>query len=1041
KNGIQIKSNNIEIVLSNVGIRIIDECKGTSILGQIHSLQSKLNIEGKEVFAANVMDIDMEELGFNKARGVFLKNSHLEGTFEANFKEGILTIQPFDLGINDQHFLFNAEFNVAQTAPSKLVLENHHTEYDKFLPLAPKRIQESLKEYQVTKPFYAKVKIISDFSPGDNPIVDVDLQMDCNDLTVQNMLFEDALLEARYINRLYEDERVLSEGRKNIRFEIKEFESKHRGFHIQTKDALILYSPKTGDYIEVKAKVRGKASGISEWLENDQFFFDKGTFQLDVKVHSHLNDMENIMMKSDAELVLKDLSVIYGPANVSFPFEKLVVSKKAKDGYFSILSSTMGQNNAYQIKGDLKNIPALLIELVGHQVSSKVNLVANRLGWTDFIDLFGAEGYLKNDQPKTDRQKKQSMKATISGIQNSFQPTLAINLDTLSYYDKVYLENFQTGIHFEDNDILVLEKTSFKYAEGKVDFAARLDIGKEGTTPFEFELHTENINLQKLLPSVNYFDIKLLQNLDLDYENIDIDILLKGVVDDVKGLIRNTAIGELTFENKFVKGKVNFHPESKMGGEPVMRTKLNLEGNPHVFNDFFKTEEFFFDKGLFRVQFDYEGEVINFEDLLNKAVASFILEKSEVYYKAADTYFPLTHIYLDLRENKGNFRFFMRSDSLREELQFMGDINNISELVLGNTGKAFHTTAAIYSPKLTWNNFKRFFAPSPTANKTANIPNSSPTEKKGMNINAGMKRAIKGILNTFNPKLHVQIDNFEYSEKFAVQDLKAGVGLVNSNILELYNTGFRFHDGSMHLRGQLDLADSEDTPFSANFDTKDLDVAALLESLDYLSIKALEETENLKGRITMNLDLEGVIGGEKQSLIPEKTKGVLDFELSNVEIKGLKIIDKIAEKIKKKKRFKEVIFAPISNRITINGTSLDIPLMEIQSNALNLFIEGRVSPPDSTNLWISVPVKNIRKPKKDMTIEKQGYNATKNKVFLEVKPNEEGKHKMYFRFKKKKFYEERGIPEQYKKDKRANRKIRKKLKKEKKQQKSEILQK
>ncbi|MGB1243444.1 MAG: AsmA-like C-terminal region-containing protein, partial [Chitinophagales bacterium] len=591
----------------------------------------------------------------------------------------------------------------------------------------------------------------------------------------------------------------------------------------------------------------------------------------------------------------------------------------------------------------------------------------------------------------------------------------------------------RTGIHFEGKDILVLEKTSFKYAEGNVDFAARLDIGKEGTTPFEFELHTENINLQKLLPSVNYFGIKLLQNLDVDYENIDIDILLKGVVDDVKGLIPNTAIGELTFENKFVKGKVNFHPEAKMEGEPVIRTKLNLEGNPHVFNDFFKTEDFFFENGVFRVQFDYEGEVINFEDLLNKASASFSLEKSEVYYKAADVRFPLTHVYLDLRENKGNFRFFMRSDSLREELQFMGNINNISELILGNTGKPFHTTAAIYSPKLTWKNFKGFFASSPTSLDTANIQK---TEKKGMSINAGMKRAVKGILNTFNPKLRIQIDNFEYSDKLAVRDLKAGVGLVNSSILEVYNTGFKFHDGSVNLRGQLNLEDSEDTSFSANFDTKDLDVAALLESLDYLSIKALEETENLKGRITMNLDLEGVIGGEQQSLILEKTKGVLDFELNNVEIKGLKIIDKIAEKVKKRKRFKEVIFAPISNRITINGTSLDIPLMEIESNALNLFIEGRVSPPDSTNIWISIPVKNLRKPKKDAFIVRQGYNSTKNKVFLEVKPNEEGKHKMYFRFKKKKFYEERGIPEQYKKDKRENRKIYKKLKKEKKRLKS-----
>ena len=1060
--GIQIRSDDIDVSLSNMKFHLLDIPKKTSIRTQIRSLQSTLNIKKGDMSAAVEMDMDVEELAFNRARGIFLANSRLTGVFQADFRENIVLVQPFELGINDQHFLFSAEFNTTQTAPSQLILENHHTDYDKFLPLVPERIQKSLLAYKVTNPFYAKVKILSDFSPGDNPIVDVDLQMPCNDLTVKGMEFKNALLDARYINRIYQDERAISEDRKNIRFEVKEFEAQYRAFHIQTTDALILYSPKTGDYIEVEANVEGKASGISDWLENEQFFFDKGTFQLQARVHSYLNDMEHIIKESDANLVLKDLSVIYGPADVSFPFEELVLNKKAGDANFSIVSSTFNKNRKYQIAGDLNNFPALLIDLVQQRVSSNVQLTANRLGWTDFVDLFGVDGYLKSDLPKTDRQKKQTMKTTISGIESSFQPTLSIFVDTLSYYDRIYLENFQTGVHFEGKDVLVLQKTSFEYGKGKVNFEARLDIGKKSQTPFEFELHTQNINLQDLLPSFNYFNIKLLQNLDLHYENIDIDIKLKGVLDDVTGLIPNTAVGEFSFDNQFVKGTINVHPEMKADGKAVMRTRLDLEGNPYVFNDFFKNEQFFFERGKFRVQFDYEGEAISFEDLLNKALVSLVLEDSEIYYKTADIRFPLTHIFLDLKENKGNFRLFMRSDSLQQELQFKGNIDNISELVLGNTGKPFNTSADIYSPKLSWRNFQELFASSSSSSnnnflvKTKNTPALSPSflepssplssateeeqkdlvllPKENKTLNQAMKLAVRGILNTFNPELHVQVDTFVYSDKLLVRNLKTGIGLIDTSILELYNTGFSFLDGSMNLKGSVDLRNLEETPFTANFDTKGLDVAALLESLEYLSISALEEMETLTGRITLNLDLQGVIGGEKNGLILEKTNGVLDFNLHNVELKGLAAIDTIAAKLKKRKRFSTISFAPISNRITINGTEILIPLMEVQSNALNLFIEGRVHPPDNTNIWISVPLKNLRKPKKNVPIEKQGYHSTKNKVYLEFAPDKEGKYKMKLRLKKKKFYQKRGIPEQFKKDKREGKKIWKELRKEKKKQ-------
>ena len=1017
---VKINTQNIEVSAQNMGIHISDAIKTTSIHGTINALESKLNLSDKSnILGAVSMDLGVEELTFKKENGTFLANSSVRGSFNAQFKEGILEIEPFEAHINEQYFLVSTSFDPSKECLSRLTFENPQTEYCEVLPLLPLQLQESLFPYQVEGLFYAKVNVFSHFKPQENPLVEVDLKMEGNDLLIQGSLFEGAVLEGRFVNRLHEEERSLLEEKGNLRFEIKYMESRYINFDLQTENALIVATPKEGAKIEIDLNVKGKASGISDWLKNEQFFFDKGTFNLDAQVSAPLGDLNAVIMASDAQLQLKNISVIYNPANVSFPFKELQLNKKVGDADFMLISSTFAQENDYQIEGGVRNISPLLISLKGQRVSSDAELKASKLGWEDFVEMFGANGYLKTDQPKTDIQKKESMKETIIGIQHSFQPSFSMLIDTLTYYDLVHLHQFKTGVHFEDERILVLEETSFRYEEGSVDFNGRADISMPYKTPFEFELHAKNINLQKLLPSLNYFDVKLLENLNAEYPNIDVDIELKGIMDDRGGLVPKSAVGEMTFNSRYVRGKVQFQPEIMRGDSLVMRTQLSLKGAPSVFNDFFETEQFFFDKGIFKVDFDFEGEVSSFENLLQEAVASLTIENSEVYYKTADIRFPLTEVQMDLEQNIGDFHLFMYSDSLQQELDFTGQIDNIGELVLGNTGKPFYTHVAINSPILTWSNFQDLLVSSSKVN----------TEKR--QIDNALKESIKGILNTFNPKLQLQVDTFVYSDKLLVRDVKTRVELVDSSILALYDTGFCFHNGVVNLRGELDISALDETPFSANFYTKDLDFAALLESLDYLSINAFKEMEKLQGNITMNLEIEGVIGGEKNGLVPEKTKGVLDFELRGVQIKGLSIIDDIAAKLKKKKRFSDIAFAPIANRITINGTFLDIPLMEIQSNVLNLFVEGTVAPSNQTNIWISVPMKNLKKPKKDTIPEKRGYSATKNKVYLELSADKEGKYKMKFRLKKKKFYEYRGMTERFKADKKERQRLRKERRKEK----------
>lgn len=1024
----------LDLELTNMRIRFTNDPKKNSVIGTVNQLSAllELDLETKQLTTLVDLDVLMEELAINKEQGAFLTNGRVLGKVPLTFKDGVLSFAPFDLQINEEQFLFSGRYDTKKATLSNLILENQATRYEKMLPLLPRNIRKAMKPYQVFKPFYTKTTIESFFKSGETPMVNIDFRMKDNDLSILNHTLNRATFEGRFVNRIYDDRRARFEGGNRFRLETKELTGRQRHFKISAPSVLVTVTPQEGPRVNVKVNVEGPAAKMSQWLENDQFFFTEGHFNFNANIQGPINDFNQLVIETNASLMLEDIAVTYLPANVALPFKHLELLKKSGDADFTLISSALRKGHNFRLDGGLKNLPALLIDLAEQRASSEVQFVADQMSWYDFIDLFGKNGYLKNGQTpahstKTDSEKKKSMKATISGIHHNFQPRISVSVDTLEYYDLIQLQAFQTGVHFENAHTLILEKTSFLYDRGSVDFSGRLDISDPHQTPFEFELHTKNLNLQKLLPPLNFFNIQLLANMDSQPEDISIDVRHKGILDDQKGLIPNTSFGEIVFKsvkNKAVRGKITYEPDTTLG-KIQTRTRIDLEGDPAVFNTFFNTEQFFFSEGKFAAQVDYTGDVASVEQLFNEAIATLSLENSKVYYKPVDVHFPLTQVELKLDNDQADFNLFLKSDSLKEEIQFVGLLENLSELVIGSTGKTLKTKVDVYSPQITWKHFLDIFAP----------PSEAP--KKETNITS-LKNTLKGMLTTFDPSIHVKIDQFIYSKGLMVDDLFSGIYLIDSTQLVLDQTGFTFHDGLVGASGQFDLSYKDRAPFEANFHTQDLDFSALLESLEYLSLPVLQEIKKLQGRVTMNLDLAGTLTQDGMALVPEDTKGLLNFDLRDVEIKGMPALEVVAEKIRMRGRFSDLRFAPISNQIRIEGQSLDIPMMEIQSNALHFFIEGIVSYDDQTNIWLSIPISNLKSIDRDVIPPKKGYANTKKKVYLEVFTDEAGKNQTKFHLTKKKFYKDRDLLHQYKKDVRENRKIRRAIRRHKRLRKKEM---
>ena len=333
---------------------------------------------------------------------------------------------------------------------------NKHTRFKETIALLPHKIRKPLLAYQIKDAFYSRTTVKGFFKEGNVPMVNVDFSMRNNDLMVQQTPFNKTTLEGSFANYLGAGKAAEIVKKKHVKVLITALETNQDAFHIQADSLLITSRPETGPRILTKAIIKGNSGAISDWLKNDEFYFEEGQVDLLATIEGPLNNINELIITSNAHLLLTDFFVIYRPSNTRFPFDHLSLTKQAGAAQFTVLNTTVTEGHTVKFDGGLTNISALLLKMLNQQTSSEIAIESGKLSWSDFINLFGEHGHLRRKSPKTDAEKKKSMKETLRGIQHNFQPRLRINVDTLEYFDLLAINNFQTGLHFEDEHILSL---------------------------------------------------------------------------------------------------------------------------------------------------------------------------------------------------------------------------------------------------------------------------------------------------------------------------------------------------------------------------------------------------------------------------------------------------------------------------------------------------------------------------------------------------------------------------------------------------------
>ncbi|OZI08917.1 hypothetical protein BWI93_06710 [Siphonobacter sp. BAB-5385] len=231
------------------------------------------------------------------------------------------------------------------------------------------------------------------------------------------------------------------------------------------------------------------------------------------------------------------------------------------------------------------------------------------------------------------------------------------------------------------------------------------------------------------------------------------------------------------------------------------------------------------------------------------------------------------------------------------------------------------------------------------------------------------------VIDQLETDVTVRFDKFQYRH-FKASQVK-GEMLITQRKLQIRNLAMNAFQGNFNFSGQVDYLRSNPSRVNVSYVLKNTNVPELFRAFDDFQQTTITH-QNLRGL----LNSEGKISVRLRpdyTLIPGTFDGYLNFNLRNGELIDFKPIKGIQRFIFRNRNFDHIRFATLSNQFRFKGREIEMDKMGIESTALTLFVGGTYSFGNQTDLYVQIPLANLRKRDKDYelarlnTKEAQGW--------------------------------------------------------------------
>ena len=266
------------------------------------------------------------------------------------------------------------------------------------------------------------------------------------------------------------------------------------------------------------------------------------------------------------------------------------------------------------------------------------------------------------------------------------------------------------------------------------------------------------------------------------------------------------------------------------------------------------------------------------------------------------------------------------------------------------------------------------------------------------------KRKISDLIDQLYKKLELEIA-FNIKQ-FLNKDFKSenltGKILLSNNKLQAKEVKMKFADGQIDFSVSLNQLQKKINPFTLTAKVKNADIQKFFYSFNNFGQAGIRH-DNLSGQVNADVVLSAFINNDLD-VLTSNLAGDVKFRVRDGRLIKFEPLEKVSTFLFRNRDLSNVQFGEIEGHFNMKGMELDVSRMEVQSTLMTLYLEGRYSLTDSTDLSIQVPLSNLKS--RDQHIPPENIGTDKKagaSIFLRARKGEDGKTNITFDpFKKSK---------------------------------------
>ncbi len=205
--------------------------------------------------------------------------------------------------------------------------------------------------------------------------------------------------------------------------------------------------------------------------------------------------------------------------------------------------------------------------------------------------------------------------------------------------------------------------------------------------------------------------------------------------------------------------------------------------------------------------------------------------------------------------------------------------------------------------------------------------------------------------------MFIDVKSIEF-ENFSATEISGNITMAN-NDWHINKMQMKHADGQVKFDASLKNLDETVSEVHLTSSMNGLDIQKVFTSFNNFNQSTITDN-NLEGILFADVAVDFKMDN-KTTIQQKDIEGVVDLTIKDGAIKGFQPLGKLAKFIFPKRDFTDIKFSELTNKFIVSGHEIYFERMKINSSVMELYVEGSYFLDGKTDLFIQVPLANLKK--------------------------------------------------------------------------------